>query len=104
MNDLNAIRARLGAISPTALAKLPKAVQTLLKEDLPLLIRAVDIFEALLKDVGHSMYRNQKRQGIPTVLLILMPDIKKWLRVGECLTNEGIAESTIEQQIKDMPW
>ena len=42
MSDLNAIRARLGSISPAALAKLPKAVQTLIKEDLPRLLEVAE--------------------------------------------------------------
>ena len=42
MTDLNAIRARLGSISDTSMSKLPKAVQTLLKEDLPSLLEVAE--------------------------------------------------------------
>lgn len=42
MNDLNAIKARLNSLSPTAISKLPKAVQTLIKEDLPRLVEVAE--------------------------------------------------------------
>jgi len=38
MSDINSIKSRLGSLSPTAMAKLPAAVQKLLTEDMPWLI------------------------------------------------------------------
>lgn len=42
MTDLNSIRARLGSISDTSMSKLPKAVQTLLREDMPRLVEVAE--------------------------------------------------------------
>lgn len=42
MTDLNSIRARLGSLSPAALEKLPKAVQTLVQKDIPELLARIE--------------------------------------------------------------
>lgn len=42
MTDINAIKSRLGSISPVVMECLPAAVRRLLKEDLPFLIAEVE--------------------------------------------------------------
>ena len=84
MTDLNAIKARLHSISPTAMSKLPKAVQTLLKEDLPRFIRVTGV--ALRSPCRHSVaYKGLDDCDLCKELLSFLPP-------------------TPEQQIKDMPW
>ena len=85
MSDLNAIKARMHSISPTAMSKLPKAVQTLLKEDLP---RLLDV-----ADAGVS-FRAAK--------LGSMSGIVRLAKFKELI--DDLAPPSPEQQIKDMPW
>ena len=63
MKDINAIRARLGSISDSSMSKLPKAVQTLLKEDLP---RLVEVAEAAIGFV--CMGKDTSKMGTPAGL------------------------------------
>lgn len=92
MTDLNSIKARLGSISDTAMSKLPKAVQTLLREDLPRLVEVAELTMELLNN-------HEEARGT----------CKDCLDYGLGTHAEQI-ESKIswppspEQQIKEIPW
>ena len=54
MSDLNAIKARLGSISPTTKRHLPPAVLKLLDEDMPILIEVADHAACFIYDSEHT--------------------------------------------------
>lgn len=56
MNELNAIKARLGSISDVSLRHMPAAVQRLLTKDMPYLILIAEKYENL------EWYWEQKKQ------------------------------------------
>jgi hypothetical protein len=95
MTDLNAIRARLGSLSPQAIAKLPKAVQTLLKDDLPRLIEVAETGLLVIAESKLIILRQQHDGHIPE-------SMSSVVKFGEAL--QQIAPPTPEQQIKDIPW
>ena len=83
MTDINAIKARLNSISPTAMSKLPKAVQTLLKEDMPRLIELAYAVQCHYDELLKKACENNNAFG--KLCLDIFPE-------------------SPEQQIKDMPW
>lgn len=63
--SLDAIKARLGSISPTRMAELSPATRVLLTEDMPKLIEFVEVAQVFRRlresDCPHPQYRGAER-------------------------------------------
>lgn len=60
-SDINAIKSRLGSISPTAMGKLPQAVQRLLTYDI---IKLMNMVESADANIPKYTYKFDSKQGI----------------------------------------
>jgi len=75
VSKLDAIKSRLGSISPTAMERLPAAVQKLLKEDVPWLLSCTP--------TEHELYGKPHRIAPGSVVMV----IKKG-RISGTLSNQ----------------
>lgn len=65
-NEINAIRSRLGSVSPTAMLKLPQAVQKLLMHDVPKLISTIQGEDFVPPCISKEFAENRRRIYIPS--------------------------------------